>query len=95
MKDRELGEAFEKIKGLEHEVRRLLDLNRNYAQELSMLARENRFLQEELSRLRVPPPSVVTINNTGETRAAPQATKYHDKVEQTLNMYDKTHERQI
>lgn len=44
LKDRELGEAFEKIKGLEHEVRRLLDLNRNYAQELSMLARENRFL---------------------------------------------------
>jgi hypothetical protein len=42
LKDRELVEAIEKIRSLEHEIRRLLDLNRNYASELSMLARDNR-----------------------------------------------------
>jgi hypothetical protein len=50
LKDRELAEAIEKIRGLEHEIRRILDLNRNYAQELSMLARDNRFKQDEINR---------------------------------------------
>jgi hypothetical protein len=31
LKDREIADLIEKIRGLEHEVRRLLDLNRNYA----------------------------------------------------------------
>lgn len=43
LKDNELVDAFDKIRILEHEVRRILDLNRSYAQELSMLARDNRF----------------------------------------------------
>ena len=48
MKDNELVDAFDKIRLLEHEIRRILDLNRNYAQELSLLARDNRFKQDEL-----------------------------------------------
>lgn len=31
LKDRELADALKKITDLEHEIRRLLDLNRNYA----------------------------------------------------------------
>lgn len=52
LKDNELVDAFDKIRVLEHEVRRILDLNRNYAQELSMLARDNRFKQEEIAKAR-------------------------------------------
>ena len=43
LKDRELIDAFEKIRALEAEARRLLDLNRNYSHELGILSREKNY----------------------------------------------------
>ncbi|CAD8186985.1 unnamed protein product [Paramecium octaurelia] len=101
LKDNELVDAFDKIRILEHEVRRILDLNRSYAQELSMLARDNRFKQEEIAKVREDAkpamPQQITVQSGGmEPRMPPAwAEKFHIKIDACLDLFERNHAKSL
>ncbi|KAM3128346.1 hypothetical protein pb186bvf_019536 [Paramecium bursaria] len=103
LKDNELVDAFDKIRLLEHEIRRILDLNRNYAQELSLLARDNRFKQDELikkndnNNAQPQQQQHLTVQTNGMEKKMPKEfqDRLHLKIDQVLDVFERSHAKEV